>query len=444
MSPFDNLNLYEVISKNAIGTNAGNMLFPYAIIKNIYRGGVEIDAYKSANEKDAEKINKTYDMFIIPLANAFREDFVEELRNLTKLIRKLKIPCVVIGVGVQADYEPDFNKTNIFDKDVIDFCNAVLEKSCSIGVRGEITERYLIKLGIKRRKIDVIGCPSMYTYGGFLPLKRLQDFSSKMKISLSYNPNRNKEFYDFFERIKEQCPNYCYILQSLNEMKLLYAGDSVPNIEKYNRHYVGTADSRSFLENHMRMFINVPSWIQFLSQMDMGIGCCIHGSIASVLAGNPTVVFAFDSRVRELAEYHNIPLKRVEDIREDTDIRNIYESVDFSQILDGHIERYNRFTKFLNKNGITNVTMKHGRSLDFQKRMKDITLNCPEGVAPYRTLPVEQQKAQLRDYLRMCEGKITWCHNEKAAGNNQKRIDNILAQWENSKRCTLSNLDKLR
>ena len=233
-------------------------------------------------------------MFIIPLANAFREDFVEELRNLTKLIRKLKIPCVVIGVGVQADYEPDFNKTNNFDKDVIDFCNAVLEKSCSIGVRGEITERYLIKLGIKRRKIDVIGCPSMYTYGGFLPLKRLQDFSSKMKISLSYNPNRNKEFYDFFERIKEQCPNYCYILQSLNEMKLLYAGDSVPNIEKYNRHYVGTADSRSFLENHMRMFINVPSWIQFLSQMDMGIGCCIHGSIASVLAGNPTVVFAFD------------------------------------------------------------------------------------------------------------------------------------------------------
>ena len=109
--------------------------------------------------------------------------------------------------------------------------------------------------------------------------------------------------------------------------------------------------------------------------------------------------------MRELAEYHNIPLKRVEDIREDTDIRNIYESVDFSQILDGHIERYNRFTKFLNKNGITNVTMKHGRSLDFQKRMKDITLNCPEGVAPYRTLPVEQQKAQLRDYLRMCEGK---------------------------------------
>lgn len=58
-------------------------------------------------------------MFIIPLANAFREDFVEELRNLTKLIRKLKIPCVVIGVGVQADYEPDFNKTNIFDKDVM-------------------------------------------------------------------------------------------------------------------------------------------------------------------------------------------------------------------------------------------------------------------------------------------------------------------------------------
>ena len=76
------------------------MLFPYAIIKNIYEDDIEIDAYKSANEKDADKINETYDMFLIPLANAFREDFVEELRNLTKLVQKLKIPMRCYRGGI--------------------------------------------------------------------------------------------------------------------------------------------------------------------------------------------------------------------------------------------------------------------------------------------------------------------------------------------------------
>lgn len=127
------------------------MLSPYSIIKNIYRERVKIDAYKSANVKDADKINEAYDMFLIPLANAFREDFVGELRNLMELIQKLKIPCVVIGVGLQAAYEPDFSISYSFDEDVLNFCNAVLDKSHSIGVRGVLTQEYLVSLGIKRR-----------------------------------------------------------------------------------------------------------------------------------------------------------------------------------------------------------------------------------------------------------------------------------------------------
>lgn len=126
-------------------------------------------------------------------------------------------------MGLQAAYEPDFTISNSFDEDVLQFCNAVLEKSRSIGVRGEITQEYLVRLGIKRRKIDVIGCPSMYTFGDFLPLKKPLNLSSATRISFSYNQSRNEAFYDFFERIKKKYPDYCYILQSLNEMKLLYA-----------------------------------------------------------------------------------------------------------------------------------------------------------------------------------------------------------------------------
>lgn len=33
---------------------------------------------------------------------------------------------------------------------------------------------------------------------------------------------------------------------------------------------------------------------------------------------------------------------------------------------------------------------------------------------------------------------------KKAAGNNQKWIDDILTQWGTSKKCCISNMDKLR
>lgn len=100
MSPFDNDNLYNVVTKDTIGSNSGNLLFPYSIMRNIYKDGDVIDKYTKAREEDASAINENYDMFIIPLANAFRESFVGELRNLTKLIKRLNIPCIVVGVGL--------------------------------------------------------------------------------------------------------------------------------------------------------------------------------------------------------------------------------------------------------------------------------------------------------------------------------------------------------
>lgn len=36
MSPFDNASLYDVVNKDLIWTNTGNLLFPFSIMKSIY------------------------------------------------------------------------------------------------------------------------------------------------------------------------------------------------------------------------------------------------------------------------------------------------------------------------------------------------------------------------------------------------------------------------
>src|SRR5699024_2597558 len=125
----------------------GNLVYQYSIIRTLMTEDTTItpDYYKR-NPNRAEEINEKYDCYIIPLADAFREDFIPILRDYTKLIKKLTIPVVVIGVGLRAPFEPKLNEGFPFDEDVKQFVKAVLEKSSMLGLRGEITSEYLSKL----------------------------------------------------------------------------------------------------------------------------------------------------------------------------------------------------------------------------------------------------------------------------------------------------------
>ena len=137
-----------MILKNMIGGNVGNLIYAYSIYRNLTTEDVEIipDRYR-INEKDASEINKKYDAYIIPLADAFRESFVESLKKYTKLIEKLTIPVIVIGVGVKAPMNKRIENGFPFDNVVKEFVKAVLKRSNMIGVRGQITADYLSYLG---------------------------------------------------------------------------------------------------------------------------------------------------------------------------------------------------------------------------------------------------------------------------------------------------------
>jgi polysaccharide pyruvyl transferase WcaK-like protein len=48
---------------------------------------------------------------------------------------------------------------------------------------------------------------------------------------------------------------------------------------------------------------------RFMAQQHFAFGTRIHGNVAGVLAGTPSVVLANDSRTVELSEYHGIPYR---------------------------------------------------------------------------------------------------------------------------------------
>ena len=78
MSPLDSFDAATVINRNSIGRNVGNLVYQYGVCRTLWTDQVESitpNYYKSLQDK-ADEINEKYDAFIIPLADAFRADFM--------------------------------------------------------------------------------------------------------------------------------------------------------------------------------------------------------------------------------------------------------------------------------------------------------------------------------------------------------------------------------
>ncbi|WP_270608262.1 hypothetical protein [Enterococcus thailandicus] len=131
----------DLIGKDFIGTNSGNLIYAYGIYRNLVSENVEIHSDNYAiNFSEIEYINNNYDGYIIALADAIRSDFMGQLRLLTKMIKQLDIPVYLIGMGIRAPYNVDPETLSFdFDDTVREFVKAVLEKSEIVGLRGKIT-----------------------------------------------------------------------------------------------------------------------------------------------------------------------------------------------------------------------------------------------------------------------------------------------------------------
>ena len=114
--PWEAVSAANVLKTNTIANNAGNLLFGQSVHRMLSAQGVSIapDGYKThrtqSPDEHAAWINESFDHFVIPLANAFRPAFRTALRRLTRVIRQLKVPVTVIGVGSQ--HQLDSNATN--------------------------------------------------------------------------------------------------------------------------------------------------------------------------------------------------------------------------------------------------------------------------------------------------------------------------------------------
>lgn len=406
-SPFHVATHEEVLQQDLIGTNSGNLLFSDAAHKLLTTPDADVTSNGIRTDHSAERaqqINEQYDVFAVPLANAFRPSFEASLNRLSKLIEQLTIPVVVIGVGAQvgADYNTD--RLRPMEGSVRRFMKAVLDRSASIGVRGELTADYLRGMGFK--DVDVIGCPSMFLYGPDFPeLSTDKPLTSDSRLAINVSPDAASvgDIAGLAKNAYARYPGSTYYAQNLTDGELLFWGDT--SREAGKEAMLPKLRSHEFLrDDRMRLPVDPYSWMNELREHDFGFGTRIHGNIAALLAGTPSVVLCHDSRTLELCRYFDLPHRMLSDVTADTDPAELYEKADFSALHSGHVERFERFTAFLNRNDLQN-TFDHGdKGAAFEARMAQLDLpgsirawdGSDDGSLGYRIAWLRDQVKQAR------------------------------------------------
>lgn len=355
--PTELLSPFEFQTKNIIGSNAGNLVYQYGIIRSLltYKSEFIPSQYENKlSDAQLEQINSECTAHILPLSDAFRPEFMNELRLITKNVKKLDIPTIVTGVGLRAPYEPDLSQSFSFDEDVKEFMKAVLEKSAIVGVRGQITSDYLTKLGFKEgTHHTVIGSPGMYAKGREFEIREtvINEFS---KVAFNSTSACGLNIQRFIMNNADKFAEATFLPQLVDELRLLYAGKEF--ISKADKSYPSKIAGKYHMDDNVKFFLNVPSRMKFLSNMDLCFGARLHGNIAALMSGTPAVIIPKDTRTREAAEYHNLTMiKDGSKLDPEANLLDIIEDLDLQAPKKVQKENFDHFIDFLDANGLEHV-----------------------------------------------------------------------------------------
>jgi hypothetical protein len=375
-SPFVPATVEWTLAENLIGNNSGNLIFINAAWKLLATRDTEITAGGMGGYPSrAAEVSERHDIYVAPLANAFRLDWKASLERMAEFIEQLTIPVALLGVGVQGSIDFTPAELKPIEQTVKRFVSAVLAHGPTIGVRGETTAMYLEGLGFK--DVEVIGCPSMFLHGDRFEITRRVpaiDRDSRLAINIGHSmasPYLAK-LGAFIDRHVARYPHLVHFGQDRSTLELLVEGAVRPKtVESWPR--MPIPETHPLLRpGRVRFYIEPWPWIADLAQFDFAFGSRIHGNLAALIAGTPAFALAHDARTLELARYFEIPHLAVPDLPADADAADLYAEADFGPLVRGHAQRWDRFAAYLERHGLRHAFTDDEDAAAFDRRIAEI------------------------------------------------------------------------
>jgi len=260
-----------------------NLLKKY--LKNITIINSPVESLKNYNSKTIKKINSA-DLIIIGGGGIFYHYFTP---FNSKVIRAIKPPIIIFGVGyIREVGAKQLSKQEI--KSIIQ----LTKKAKLIGVRDYYTKNFLVRQGLMKNKIDVIGDPAI-----LLPTKKATlKLPKKIKIGLNLNYSgwmgfglwrkdilkAYKEVAEYF--IKKYQAQIYYLVHHPDE-KNIFPELKIPNLKIID------------LKPSQQKYI--------YGQLNLVIGMMLHSCVMAFGANTPEINVAYDIRNKSFAKFINCP-----------------------------------------------------------------------------------------------------------------------------------------
>ena len=407
-------NLPALKSTEVIGGNQGNLLYQFSTYRALAADGVDLRTItyskfdKGAVEARAEWINSECDHLVLPLSSSFRLQMLKNLGLWADLIERLTIPVTVVGIGAQlrlADVAADSylpsRVTGVtapaelvaeHEAAARRFVRAVLERSTSIGVRGEVSKRYLQYLGFDEDRIDVIGCPSLFMWRAGLPDAGGADPAHPAEHHVAvlrppdqrHGPPAAEDRRRLTRARRSTCRSRSLRRWSspATETRPDWAGD--PRFPVYTGHPL-------YRQHRLEYYPTAWSWIRHLKGMDFAYGPRLHGTVAATLAGTSAHLLVHDSRTLEVAQYHHLPHTLIERLDEIGSVTDLAARQDYSSFNADYPELFSRFTAFLGRNGLSNAYTGSGAALAALDASTEAAANAKGVLSDVRPGPTLRQ-----------------------------------------------------
>lgn len=395
--PFTAVSGEATLTQDVFNSNTGNYLFAHSVHRTLMTASTTVvpngtlSETREATDKAIARVNEQFDAFVIPLANAFRPEFEHRLANLTSLVRGLTIPVVVVGVGAQAGLHDTMPATGL-DDTVKSFVAAVLDRSASLGVRGEFTRDYLARLGFGDEHVDIIGCPSLFLHGPGFRLPTAEGaLADDARIALNVT-NGVPGLGDLVSGLHARHPGLVFVGQDRHDLQVVLWGEEPGagidlSLPLHTRHPL-------YVEDKVRFPLETWTWLDYLSDFDFAVGTRLHGNVAALLADTPALLLAHDSRTSELASYHQLPSRPAEDLSGSLTVQELWEAYDPAPFDAAYADRFSTYLAFLERNRLEHVYTPGNESGEYDARVA--ATDFPPPLAPLSSLHPEDLASRLR------------------------------------------------
>ena len=302
------------------GGNTGNLMFCHAVHRITGAGPQSIPW-----GAPLDGLDPSADLLLLPLANQLGAHV--DLEVLAGRMAQPRIPMVGLGLGAQgpiggvdaASIPPGSWK----------WLRVMLERSVdgkpNVALRGEETLRVIEAQGLADGCV-VTGCPSNFlnpsaTLGREIARRRAHPVR---RISVpAGNPFLTQHgLLEQSLRALVESTQGTYVCQHPIDM-LRLARFEYDTIERSTfsrfKHYIHPElDDDGFLgwfRSYAHAYASVPEWMATMARHDLVIGTRIHGVMAGIQAGVPSVCLCIDARTRELCQAMAIPHADAHDFR---------------------------------------------------------------------------------------------------------------------------------